>query len=160
MKLHFFVVFLNESPVWGGGVLPMRVSLNNNVPDNISMISMQFKIRIYISPTNVCRIIASLQFKLAHLCAILVVEIQRSSLHPSVVGITKIIHVAAIDVHTAVFEELLYHAALVGKIECLLREFPLECNTYILAGIDHATGNCPQFVVGTLYGHHLDNISV
>eukprot|EP00047_Mylnosiga_fluctuans_P019450 m.82685 g.82685 ORF g.82685 m.82685 type:complete len:302 (+) comp8130_c0_seq2:81-986(+) len=116
-------------------------------------------------PLDRSRIIARSQLEVLRQLARLVMEVNRNRLHPRIVCVAWVVHVALVH-QPAVLEELLNHrlcicllrVAQLHCVERLLTKLALERHRHLVPSIDHAPGNCPLAVVPALDAHKLQHL--
>eukprot|EP00962_Isochrysis_galbana_P033322 scaffold11144_cov111-Isochrysis_galbana.AAC.2 len=116
----------------------------------------------HVEPGDVVSVVACAQRQLAaQLLA--AVEMERGGLHPSVVGVARIVHVAL--VHDTTIGEELFDCGVEGlalgalaDVSRLLLELATHRHAHILARVDHASGQRPDARVAPPNGHHLQHL--
>ena len=107
---------------------------------------------VHVQPGDVGGVVARLQVKVPEDRVAVVVEAAHLRLHPGVVGVARVVHVAPVDGRAPLEEavELARHRRVplghqrVGRVGCLLQELPLQRLRHRLARVAHSLSNAQK----------------
>jgi len=107
---------------------------------------------VHVQPGDVGGVVARLQLKVPEDLVAVVVEAAHLGLHPGVVRVARVVHVAAVDGRAPLEEavELARHRRVllghqrVGRVGRLLQELPLQRLRHRLARVAHSLANAQK----------------
>ncbi len=133
--------------------------------DKLRVRGIERGVSVHGDPGDVLCIVAGAQGKVGKDGASVVVKDGDDGFHPGIVGIARIVDVAAIDdgwvgeqaVKTVLDGDAVLGGAVEGG-EGFFAKFALEGGSDVFTGVDHAARNGPLTVVGALDGNKFEEL--